>query len=399
MSHRPVRRALASPRHRSSPRRVSHALACAAEALEPRRLLAAVSWDGGGDGTSWNDPLNWSANTLPMTNDDVTINVVANPTITLTGSVTIRSLNNAETLVITGANATQFGSLSLSADSTNNGTIRLSSNSSNGFGALINLDADSTFSNLGTLQATADPSNPNSTRLIQINSGTNTFANSGSIIVDPLVGLTVQGSDPTAADADTFNQQAGVMTVGAGGALTLQGLKVHYTGGSNSDGVILRNVAIDLDAASAASNLTLLGFSNTLIGHDAANLTLKLHGSNVSQFGTLTLNGDIATTGTFQLESDSHQRLRRDRIGRKRNVDQLWPDPQHVRPEQCHFGSAHRHVCEQCGHVRQSGADRHRRQRHDHHPRIGPRQRHVPAGRRLDHHRRRRGKCASRACS
>ena len=29
------------------------------EQLEDRRLLAIVSWDAGGDGATWNDPLNW----------------------------------------------------------------------------------------------------------------------------------------------------------------------------------------------------------------------------------------------------------------------------------------------------------------------------------------------------
>ncbi|HQY88949.1 MAG TPA: hypothetical protein PK402_09830, partial [Tepidisphaeraceae bacterium] len=43
------------------------------ESLELRRLLAAVGFDGGGDGVNWNDPLNWSNNALPTSNDDVTL--------------------------------------------------------------------------------------------------------------------------------------------------------------------------------------------------------------------------------------------------------------------------------------------------------------------------------------
>lgn len=37
------------------------------EALEDRRLLATVQWDGGplGDGTDWNDPANWAGDELP----------------------------------------------------------------------------------------------------------------------------------------------------------------------------------------------------------------------------------------------------------------------------------------------------------------------------------------------
>ena len=58
---------------------------CVAEQLEPRLLLSTVYWDGGGDGTSWSDPKNWSADVLPGVTDDVTIDVAANPTISFTG--------------------------------------------------------------------------------------------------------------------------------------------------------------------------------------------------------------------------------------------------------------------------------------------------------------------------
>ena len=48
-----------------------------AEALERRRLLAAISWTGLADHNiikSWNLPGNWSSNTVPTASDDVTIN-------------------------------------------------------------------------------------------------------------------------------------------------------------------------------------------------------------------------------------------------------------------------------------------------------------------------------------
>jgi hypothetical protein len=46
-----------------------------AEPLEPRRLLAVVSWDGGGDNFRWMDPLNWSSDALPTAEDDVVLAV------------------------------------------------------------------------------------------------------------------------------------------------------------------------------------------------------------------------------------------------------------------------------------------------------------------------------------
>ena len=36
-------------------------------------FAANVTWDAGGDGATWSDPLNWDTNTLPQPNDDVFI--------------------------------------------------------------------------------------------------------------------------------------------------------------------------------------------------------------------------------------------------------------------------------------------------------------------------------------
>ncbi|HQY88746.1 MAG TPA: hypothetical protein PK402_08805, partial [Tepidisphaeraceae bacterium] len=65
-------------------------------------MLAAVSWDGGGDGTLWSDPLNWSSNVIPTVADDVTLDVPGSPTITVTGATTryANSLVSRETLLI-----------------------------------------------------------------------------------------------------------------------------------------------------------------------------------------------------------------------------------------------------------------------------------------------------------
>ena len=42
-------------------------------------LLADVSWDGEGDGTSCTDRFNWSGDAVPVAVDDVTITAAANP--------------------------------------------------------------------------------------------------------------------------------------------------------------------------------------------------------------------------------------------------------------------------------------------------------------------------------
>ncbi len=70
------------------------------EALEQRVVLSLVSWVGGGDGQSWNDPLNWNVRAVPTVNDDVVIDVATNPTVTTTESISIQSLISNETLKI-----------------------------------------------------------------------------------------------------------------------------------------------------------------------------------------------------------------------------------------------------------------------------------------------------------
>ncbi len=41
--------------------------------LEERAVLAAIVWDGGGNNTSWADPLNWDLNRTPAMGDEVSI--------------------------------------------------------------------------------------------------------------------------------------------------------------------------------------------------------------------------------------------------------------------------------------------------------------------------------------
>jgi hypothetical protein len=79
-AHAPPSRALFPPRRPSCP--LLRRYCC--DPLERRVLLTGVSWDGGGDGASWHDPLNWSADSLPGALDDVTINVSGSPTIQIT---------------------------------------------------------------------------------------------------------------------------------------------------------------------------------------------------------------------------------------------------------------------------------------------------------------------------
>ncbi|MCD4825546.1 MAG: cadherin-like domain-containing protein, partial [Phycisphaerae bacterium] len=65
--------------------------------------LEEVYWDGGGDGVSWNDALNWSDDLTPTALDHVIIDVADDPTITISsGEQVVGMLTVNETLNIAG---------------------------------------------------------------------------------------------------------------------------------------------------------------------------------------------------------------------------------------------------------------------------------------------------------
>jgi GEVED domain/CARDB/Dockerin type I domain/Bacterial pre-peptidase C-terminal domain len=74
------------------------------ELLEDRRLLALVTWDGGGGDDRWETPANWLGDVLPGAGDDVSIDVAdSTRTIVIDASnVNIRSLNSQENLAVSG---------------------------------------------------------------------------------------------------------------------------------------------------------------------------------------------------------------------------------------------------------------------------------------------------------
>ena len=67
------------------------------------RFAADRAWDGGGDGTSWHDQLNWAPNGLPQPDEIVCIEDEGSPTVVLSeGTQTVASIESLASLVITG---------------------------------------------------------------------------------------------------------------------------------------------------------------------------------------------------------------------------------------------------------------------------------------------------------
>jgi hypothetical protein len=72
-----------------------------------------ITWDGGGDGASWHDPLNWSGDAMPGAGDDVVVNVATNLTHS-SGDTVVRSIQcNAHLQVVGGSITVSGGASSL----------------------------------------------------------------------------------------------------------------------------------------------------------------------------------------------------------------------------------------------------------------------------------------------
>ena len=89
------------------------------DALEPRVVLAAVSWDAGGGDGLWSNPLNWSNDALPTAADEVAIDLPGQQASVIADVPIIRvgSLRLNESLLINRVTALNVnGSFDLDAD-------------------------------------------------------------------------------------------------------------------------------------------------------------------------------------------------------------------------------------------------------------------------------------------
>lgn len=74
---------------------------CLLSFININTLLANGVWDGGGDGISWNDPLNWGDDIEPLATDDVTIPAATTIEVRMAGEVAKSIDFDAATSVLT----------------------------------------------------------------------------------------------------------------------------------------------------------------------------------------------------------------------------------------------------------------------------------------------------------
>ncbi len=121
------------------------------EWMEPRTLLSAVSWTGGGGDNNWDTAANWNTDSVPGSGDDVTIAIAANVAHSNAVTDSIHSLTSTQPLTISG------GTLSIASASTIGNTLSITGGTLTGpgdvsVGGLVTLTSG-TLSGSGALDA------------------------------------------------------------------------------------------------------------------------------------------------------------------------------------------------------------------------------------------------------
>jgi hypothetical protein len=264
-----------------------------------------VSWDGGGDGTNWTDPLNWSTNALPQPADDVTISVGANPTILIpSGTQSINSLVTDEAIRTTGGTlavattAQSSQSVTLAGGGLSGGAWTLSAGSS--------ILATSSGGTLANVTITGGDLLLNVTSARVLVSGSTSFpaarlqASSANFLVAPgyvLNSLIVAEGAATGSRVLNLSSGApGTITVGpsgvirlaagCGGSLTLQNANIA---------TVVNNGLITAEAAGQTLSVSNNAFTNNGTTQATAG-TLNISATNWSNPGTITAGSGTALT-------------------------------------------------------------------------------------------------------
>jgi hypothetical protein len=273
---------------------------------------ALFTWDGGDlVNDNWNDPDNWSPNSVPASTDDIVIPYNFNVIVTANATCnSIRFFSNSSTSTLTvnsGITLTVTNGISVENDNDSNrtvnitgaGTITVGTNIIVG-GTLTSLDADatttltstiSTLTVLGnlTIDGEHDNDDENDAFFLQ---------GSGTVNVGGTLTLTSEDDGSGGSGDATLNLNTGAET----GTLNLTGATPFSIGGSGNEttdlngngATVIYSGANQQVIATPYNNLTISGSGiKTLAGNTTVNSTL-----NVKAGTTLALGGNTLGTPT-----------------------------------------------------------------------------------------------------
>ena len=257
-----------------------------------------IFWDGGGDATSWTDPLNWSFDTLPGLDDDVFI--PPGFTVTYAGTApAIKSLRSQSDFRLNSGVLTVAGTMEVNADLTFNGgtlvnaTLLLANTntlvSSNNNNRLQNVTIE------GDLQLNQSFGRLNIDNSLDLNGSITLSASSTDLIFNNSQTLETGTIHLTGSGADLVVQ-------GDGATLTLgPNVSVRGRGGLRSSGSGLQSLVnqglIQAEASSLAINMEV--FSNTGIIAATNNASLNLTGDWQNAGVISVTNGTVNLGSSF----------------------------------------------------------------------------------------------------
>ena len=219
-----------APRRRDKQRRLQTATRrrrMYAEVLEDRRVLAAIAWDGGGDGTTWNDPLNWDSNAVPSVNDDVTIPDTAAAEILVDPpGASVRSIQSDEFLRVEG-NITLADPSVFSAGLVLGGGHIIDGSGDVTLGGNSGLGRDSSVSGTGSLTVLAN---------VEVGADRARI----NRVVENLGRIRVVGNSATLSQNDWFNRGGGEVELNQDASLAFSGDAIFHNEGTirrSGDGV------------------------------------------------------------------------------------------------------------------------------------------------------------------
>ncbi len=307
-----------------------------------------VVWDGGGDGSSWDDPLNWSPDAVPGPADDVVIDVPGRITVVHdAGTDAINSLTCMESLQLSG------GSLSIAAASSIAGDYTQSAGSLQGAATLTveglltwtggNMSGDGVTRANGGLTMGGGTKQILDNRVIEnagmatwtagsmVNTSTSTFHNlagasfetqtvatfSGAHFINDgeFIKTTNTGSQTfsgTFENAWTADVQTGTLALNASGAHTgsfsvAAGATLRFDSGTHDlgptssvtgDGTIVLDAAsVVVDGTFAPSGPTQLSSGNVIFNVGTTLPTFTQSGGSLQGAATLTVQGPLTWTG------------------------------------------------------------------------------------------------------
>ncbi len=310
--------------HRSKSRSISRPLRTSfcLEQLDDRITPSAVTWTGGGDGTTWSDPNNWLNFAVPGAGDDVTIK---SGTVIFSGTDTVNSLTVSGGTLETSGTLTTIQGLTLSSTIDNTGTLTVggaftwTNGTLDGTGTTI-LNGPSSLSGGFFSMLTDQQVDNNGSATI---TDTNSFDIRNNAVWNNEAGstLTLQGSGSIGnffASASAAINNSGTVDVSAGsetasiavpfnnsGIVDVQSGTLSLTGGGTGGGTFTLDAAGSVFSPgnyslqdATISGLGTVNGSNTLTVASASSISnLSLNGGTLTNTSALTINGTLTWTG------------------------------------------------------------------------------------------------------